>query len=381
MDFSLGEELEAVRDLAREIFTDRATPERLREVETSPDRTDTRLWADLASAGLLGAVLPEQDGGAGLGMAGLCVLLEEQGRRVAPVPLWPALVGGLAVAAHGTARQRAELLPSLAGGEGRPTVALEEFGPADPLTPRTTAVAVGTAQGGVQDAPSWRLTGTKAVVPSPDGARHVLVAATTDAGPGLFLVAADAPGTTWESAETTTHDMSGHLTLDGTPAEPVGTPGDGTVAEVVRHSFVALAAVQVGVADGALRYAADHLRERLQFDRPLATFQAVQHQLADCYIDIDAMRVTAWQAVDALAEPFDAADADRAALVAKWWATEAGLNTVHRIQHVHGGIGVDIDYPVHRHFLWGKQISTTLGGAGADLERLGALLTGGAVAS
>ncbi|MFD0227022.1 acyl-CoA dehydrogenase family protein [Streptomyces hirsutus] len=371
MDFSLGEELEAVRDLAREIFTDRATPERLREVETSPTRVDTRLWTDLASAGLLGAVLPEQDGGAGLGMPGLCVLLEEQGRRVAPVPLWPALTGGLAVAAHGTARQRAELLPDLAAGEGRPTVALEEFGPADPLTPRTTAVA---------DGAHWRLTGTKAVVPSPAGARHVLVTATTATGPGLFLVASDAPGVTWEHAETTSHDLSAHLTLDGAPGEPVGTPGDGAVAALVRDSFVALAAVQAGVADGALRYAADHLRERHQFGRPLATFQAVQHQLADCYIDIEAMRVTLWQAVDALAEPCDAEDADRAALVAKWWATEGGLNTVHRVQHVHGGIGVDTDYPVHRHFLWGKQISTTLGGAGADLERLGTLLTGGAVA-
>ncbi|WP_328558934.1 acyl-CoA dehydrogenase [Streptomyces coelicoflavus] len=377
MDFSLGEELEAVRDLAREIFTDRATPERLREVETSPARTDTRLWADLASAGLLGAVLPEADGGAGLGMAGLCVLLEEQGRRVAPVPLWPALVGGLAVAAHGTPSQRAALLPGLASGEVRPTVALEEFGPADPLTPRTRATPDDTAQHG----PRWRLTGTKAVVPAPDGARHVLVTATTDAGPGLFLVASDAPGATWEPAETTTYDMNGHLALDGAPAEAVGTPGDGTVAALVRDASVALAAVQVGVAEGALRYAADHLGGRLQFGRPLATFQAVQHQLADCYIDIDAMRVTLWQAVDALSEPFDAADADRAALVAKWWATEAGLNTVHRVQHVHGGIGVDTDYPVHRHFLWGKQISTTLGGAGADLERLGALLTGAAVAS
>ncbi|MGC9378832.1 acyl-CoA dehydrogenase family protein [Streptomyces sp. MH13] len=382
MDFSLGEELEAVRDLAREIFTDRATPERLREVETSTTRVDASLWRDLAAAGLLAAVLPEEDGGAGLGMAGVAVLLEEQGRRVAPVPLWPALVGALTVAAHGTARQRARLLPVLAEGNGRATLALEEFGPADPLAPRTTAVPDGPARGpsdGPDDGARWLLTGTKAVVPAPAGARHVLVTAATATGPGLFLVASDAPGVTWEHAETTSHDLSAHLTLDGAPGEPVGAPGDGTVAALVRDSFVALAAVQVGVTAGALRHAADHLRERHQFGRPLATFQAVQHQLADCYVDIEAMRVTLWQAVDARTEPFDAADADRAALVAKWWAAEGGLNTVHRVQHVHGGIGVDTDYPVHRHFLWGKQISTTLGGAGADLERLGALLTSGAV--
>ncbi|WP_406135040.1 acyl-CoA dehydrogenase family protein [Streptomyces sp. NBC_01089] len=380
MDFSLGEELEAVRDLAREIFTDRATPERLREVETSQARVDEALWADLAAAGLLGALLPERDGGAGLGMAGLCVLLEEQGRRVAPVPLWPALTGALAVAAYGTGRQRADLLPSLADGGGRMTLALEEFGPADPRAPRTTAVA---------DGPHWRLTGAKAVVPAPSGARHVLVTATTQAGPGLFLVAQDAPGVSWDHAETTSHDLSAHLTLDGAAGDPVGTPGDGGVARLVRDASVALAAVQLGVAEGALRHAADHLRERHQFGRPLATFQAVQHQLADCYIDVEAMRVTLWQAVDALTEPSGdlsgtpagPASADRAALVAKWWATEGGLNTVHRVQHLHGGIGVDTDYPVHRHFLWGKQISTTLGGAGADLERLGALLTSAAVAS
>ncbi|MCW8221261.1 acyl-CoA dehydrogenase family protein, partial [Streptomyces griseolus] len=181
MDFSLGEELEAVRDLAREIFTDRATPERLREVETSPSRIDEHLWD---------------------------------------------------------------------------------------------------------------------------------------------LVASDAPGVNWRDAETTSHDMSAHLALDGVRAEAVGVPGDGAVAHLVRSAFVALAAVQTGVAEGALGYATGHLAQREQFGRPLATFQAVRHQLADCYIDIEAMRVTLWHAVDALADPFDARAADRAALVAKWWATE-----------------------------------------------------------
>lgn len=372
MDFSLGEELEAVRDLAREILTDRVTPERLRAVETSTSRVDEALWTDLATAGLLAAVLPEPDGGAGLGMAGLCVLLEEQGRCVAPLPLWPALAGALTVAAYGTGAQRSRLLPHLMDGSGRLTVALEEFGPAEPLAPRAAAVA---------DGEEWRISGVKAVVPAPAGARHVLVTAATDSGPGLFLVASDATGVSWEYAETTSLDMSAHLTLHDAPAEPVGSAGDGAAAHLVRNAFVALAALQTGVADGALAHAAAHLREREQFGRPLATFQAVQHQLADCYIDIEAMRVTLWQAVDSLAEPFDAGSADRAAVVAKWWATEGGLNTVHRVQHVHGGIGVDTDYPVHRHFLWGKQISTTLGGSGADLERLGALLTGAAVAS
>jgi acyl-CoA dehydrogenase len=127
-----------------------------------------------------------------------------------------------------------------------------------------------------------------------------------------------------------------------------------------------------------MRLAASYLSERVQFGRPLGSFQAVQHQLADCYIDIEAMRVTLWQAVTALE---DGEAAERAVLVAKWWAGEGGWNVVHRVQHVHGGIGVDTDYPVHRHFLWGRQIATTLGGAAAGLSRLGELLARETVAS
>lgn len=373
MDFTLNEELTAVRELAGEIFAGHTAADRIRAVEQSASRVDGALWADLGKAGLLGIALPEEDGGAGLGPAALCVLLEEQGRRVAPVPLWPSAVAALAVAAHGTAEQRRAILPGAADGSARLTVALEEFGPGDPAAPECAAERAG---GG------WRLTGTKAVVPSPSGAGHVLVAAATADGPGLFLVAAGAAGTAWEDAETTSHDMSGTLTLSGAAGEPVGAPGSGALGRTLDLARVALAAVQLGVAQGALRLAADYLSEREQFGRPLATFQAVQHQLADCYIEAEAMGVCLWQAVTLLEDtavdgtaPGDAAATASAALVAKWWADEAGLNVVHRVQHVHGGIGVDTEYPVHRFFLWGKQIAGTLGGASADLDRLGTLLS------
>lgn len=389
MDFTLDEELDAIRVLAGEIFADRATTGRVREVEGSPGRLDEELWAELGKAGLLGIALPEEAGGAGLGLGALCVLLEEQGRVVAPVPLWPAAVGALAVAAYGTAGQRADLLPGAADGTSRLTVALEEFGPADPAEPRCAAR---------RDGDGWRLTGVKAVVPSPFGAAHVLVSATAEGsltrddsatpedtaghGPGLFLVACDARGVSWEAAETSTHDLAGTLTLDGAPAQAVGAPGDGAVAWSIDRASVALAAVQLGVAQGALRHAVTHLSERRQFGRPLGAFQAVQHQLADCYIDIDAMRVCLWQAVTSLEESTeDGGDAAAAVLVAKWWAGEAGLTVAHRVQHVHGGIGVDVDYPVHRYFLWARQISGTLGGPSADLAKLGAVIAAGRIAS
>ncbi|MFB4306610.1 acyl-CoA dehydrogenase family protein [Actinomadura sp. GTD37] len=358
MDFTLGEELEAVRDLARQIFADQATQARIKAAEASERGFDERLWAELGGAGLLGVALPEAAGGAGLGAAGLAVLLEEQGRAVAPLPIWPAVVAAMTLAAHGSAAQR-EILPSVLDGSARLTVALEEFGPSAPESPRCAAV---------RDGDGWLLTGTKAVVPTPSGTSHVLVSASSPDGPGLFLVETSAAGASWETAETTAHDRAGHLTLDGVPAQALG---EGAAAEALRLARVSLAAVQVGVADGALRTAADYLTGREQFGRPLATFQAAQHQLADCYIEIDALRVCLWHAVSLVAA---GEDAETAVLVAKWWSDEGGLNVVHRVQHLHGGIGVDVDYPVHRHFLWGKQIAGTLGGASADLDLLGAAL-------
>src|SRR5699024_9783441 len=132
-------------------------------------------------------------------------------------------------------------------------------------------------------------------------------------------------------------DHSGHLTLESAPAQIIGTPGSDAVEHIVQNASIALAALQLGVARGAVRYAVNHTGERTQFGKPLATFQAVAHQLADCYMDIEAMNVTLWNALSFLEND---ELADSTVLVAKWWATEAGQRVVHRVQHVHGGIGV-----------------------------------------
>ena len=362
MDFTLDDDLLALQGLAREILSDRATTARVREVEISPIRVDDDLWTALAASGLTGLAVPEAQGGAGLGLAALCVLLEEQGRTVAPVPLWPQALASL-VLGHESDRH-ADLLEGMAAGSRRVTVALEEYGVRDPCAPTCRAV---------RDDGTWRLTGTKAAVPSPSGAGHVLVAATSDAGPGLFLVTAEAPGVRWELMPVTTHDLAGELVLESAVGEPVGGPG--TLGAAVRLARILVCAVQVGVAEGALTLAASYLAEREQFGRPLGTFQAVQHQLADCWIDIDAMRVTLWQAI--AGSEAGSPDAEGSALVASWWRAQGGLDVVHRVQHVHGGIGVDVDYPVHRYFLWGKQLAGTLGGPASLLADLGDVLAEG----
>jgi 3-oxocholest-4-en-26-oyl-CoA dehydrogenase beta subunit len=361
MDFDLDEEQQAVRALAADIFGGRATTDRVAAVEAG-DRVDEELMVELAEAGLLGIALPEEHGGAGLGPIALALVLEEQGRRVAPVPLWSAVVAANALVEHGTDEQQQIWVPPTAAGEARLTVALEEFAPADVAEPRTVATA---------DGDRWCLTGTKAAVPVVDTAAGAIVSATAEAGPGLFLVERDAPGVTLEPVQTSSWEPAANLVLQNAPAQAVGEPGDDALGRLLDHARVALAALQIGIGEGAVRLAADYLSEREQFGRPLATFQAVAHQLADGYIDTEALRVTTWQAAWRLAAGVDPGTAP---LVAKWWADDAGQRIVHRVIHLHGGMGVDTDYPAHRYLLWGKQIAATLGSPSDDLARIGRLL-------
>jgi 3-oxocholest-4-en-26-oyl-CoA dehydrogenase beta subunit len=364
MDFTFSEEQDAVRDLATQVIEGHATAERVKEVERSEERVDRELWRALADAGLLAIAVPEEHGGSGLGLAELCLLLEQQGRRVAPVPLWPTLVlGALAVAEFGSPEQQQAWLPGVATGEVVLTAALAEHGANDPLRPRVTATA---------DGDTWRIDGEKPSVPAAHVADRVLVPASTGDGElGVFLVDPSGPGVERTIAATTDRSKVAHLTFSGTLGEPLGADGRRVTAWMLDRALVGLCATQIGVTEGALRMAADYTSERQQFGRPLSTFQGVALKAADAYIDTEAMRVTLWQAAWRLTAGLDAT---REVMVAKWWAAEGGQRVVHITQHLHGGMGADVDYPVHRYFLWGKQIEDTLGGASAQLARLGRAL-------
>jgi acyl-CoA dehydrogenase len=364
MDFTFSEEQDAVRDLATQIFEGHATAERVKEVERSEERVDRELWRALADAGLLAIAVPEEHGGSGLGLVEVCLLLEQQGRRVAPVPLWPTLVlGALAIAEFGSPEQQQSWLPGVARGEVVLTAALAESGANDPLHPQVTAT---------RDGATWRLDGDKPSVPAGHVADRMLVPASTGDGElGVFLVDPAGPGVERTVAATTDRSKVAHFAFSGASGEQLGADGRRATAWMLDRALVGLCATQVGVAEGALRMAADYTSERQQFGRPLSTFQGVALKAADAYIDTEAMRVTLWQAAWRLTTGLDAT---REVMVAKWWASEGGQRVVHITQHLHGGMGADIDYPVHRYFLWGKQIEDTLGGASAQLARLGRAL-------
>jgi alkylation response protein AidB-like acyl-CoA dehydrogenase len=366
MDFTFSEEQDAVRDLAAQVFAGHAPVERVREVERSDERIDRELWRALASAGLLAIAVPEEQGGSGLGLVELALVLEQQGRYVAPVPLWPTLVlGALPLAEFGTRAQREAWLSGVAAGEIVLTAALAEPGANDPLRTSVTAVP---------DGDRWRLDGYKPSVPAAHVADRVLVPAVgPDGATALFLVDPAGAGVERVVAETTDRSLVAHLTFAGARGEQLGDGPDAAraLSWTVDRALVGLAAIQVGVAEAALRLAAEYTSQRHQFGKPLSTFQGVALKAADAYIDTEAMRVTLWQAAWRLTAGLDAT---REVMVAKWWASEGGQRAVHITQHLHGGMGADIDYPVHRYFLWGKQIEDTLGGASAQLARLGTTL-------
>lgn len=367
MNFDLSEEQVVIKDLALQIFSGQATVERVKAVEHGSG-FDTDLWQQLAASGIQALCVPEEFGGSGFGAVELALALMGQGRYVAPVPLWTAGVAALSLADFGSPEQQASYLPGLASGSTVATIALAEIGTNDALRPNVTGTLSGDAV---------TITGYKPSVPFAQHATVALVPVTANDAATIAIIEMSDPGVTVIPVSTTNHEPQGHLDLNVTiPVNRLlghGTDTDGREAlrSLFEHALAALAAIQVGVAEGALAYTATHLSSRQQFGKPLAAFQATTQRAADGYITTEAMRVTALNAAWRLSEGFDAR---RDVSVAAYWASEGAQQVVTAAQHLHGGIGADIDYPVHRYFLWGIQLASVLGSASAHLARLGSLI-------
>lgn len=370
MDFTLTDEQEAIRDLAARILTEQLPPERLRALEAGPTWFADDVWAELAKAELLGICLPEADGGGGFGLLEACLIAEQVGRTVAPVPYLTGIVGAAMPLAHfGDPAQRARLLPGVIDGTTTLAVALHE--PNDVVVPSIPATQASASSSG------WRLDGEKSFVVGADRATAVLVPARTgETTSGVFLVEPEAPGVTLVADHAVNGEPQWHMHLHGvevTADALVGSPDQGAeiVGWITDRLAAAICAAQTGVCEEALAITARYVTTREQFGSKLGTFQAVGHRVADAYIDTEGIRLTALQAAWRLDAGHDAHDE---LLVAKYWAAEAAQRVVHAAQHLHGGIGVDLDYPIHRYFRWAKVLELMLGGASPSLVRLGASL-------
>ena len=366
MDFSITQTQEELSALARRILTDKETAERLAELDDAGLGFDEDLWSSLAAAGVLSAALPENAGGDGLGLLEQCSLLTEIGRAVARAPyLSSIMLGAGAIARFGSAEQVARWATPAASGNLIIAAALSEPDGEDPRTPVTVAEPAGA---------NWLLRGAKTAVQAGPVAGLFLVPAATPSGTSVFCVEPADPGVTAEPQELTDGPGFACLSMDGTELGQdrlLASAQESVAAWLADRALIGVCAVQLGVAERALELTAEHARSREQFGRPIGAFQAVAQRLADAYIDVEAIRLTMWQAAWRL----DAGlPADEEIATAKFWAAEGGHRIAHTAVHIHGGVGVDTSHPLHRYFTAAKQNEFALGSATAQLRRLGEVI-------
>jgi alkylation response protein AidB-like acyl-CoA dehydrogenase len=373
MDFLLNASDLELAALTRSILAGGRRSGELAGAAASAAGLDEGRWADLAKAGVLSAGLPESLDGAGAGLLAQCAVLTEIGRAIAPVPYLEAIVlGAGAVARFGTPEQQRRWAEPAGRGELLLTAALTEPDGDDPAQPTTTAAL--TAAG-------WLLSGVKTTVGAAAEADWLLVPAATADGSAVFLVRAGAPGVTVQRQQVTGGLSTGGLSTGqlvladaAVPADQVlgsGPDGQRAAAWLAAHGTVGLCAAQLGVLERALEMTAEYTQSRVQFGRPIGTFQAVRQRLADAYTDVEAVRLTMWQAAWQLAEGLPASTA---IATAKFWAADAGHRVAHTAVHLHGGVGIDVSYPLHRYFTAAKRGEFALGGATTQLRHIGAAL-------
>ena len=357
MDFTTTEAATDLGGLARDIVDSVVTPEHQRALDQLDERFDRDLWAKLVDADVLSTTAPESLGGGGFGALEETAVLVALGRQVAAVPYLESIV--LAAGA----REKFGSQP-LQEEWAKPAVVGAKI--------LTTALEAEMGQGPVQATSTdggYTLTGTRAVVGYAPVADAFLVPAETESGVTVFLVASGDAGVAVTSLNTTGHGSVGHLELHGAAVSADRVVGGAEVVDwLTTRGTLARSAFQLGVLERALELTAEYAREREQFDRPIGSFQAVGQRLADAYIDIKGLRLTVTQAAWRLAEDLAA---DLEVGTAAFWAAEAGHRVAHTTVHVHGGVGIDMDHPVHRYFLAAKQTEFGVGGATGALLRIG----------
>jgi acyl-CoA dehydrogenase len=301
-----------------------------------------------------------------MGLIEACLVLEAQGRVVAAVPIWATTVlGALSLTRFGSSEQQAALLPGVVRGERVLTAALADAAVSPTSRPAVRAVAAGDGY--------LKLSGVASTVPQAHLASHAIVPVKTPEGLAVVLVDLAGDGVSIERAETTNREIHPHLHFSDYMVHPneliaAEDRGEQVLKEMLEMASVGLCAIQVGVGDAALAQTAAHLNEREQFGKPLSSFQGTKLRAADASIDLEAIRVTCWHAAWRIDAGKDAAEA---VMIAKWQASDRGQRVVHATQHLHGGTGADITYPIHRYYLWGKQIELLLGSPALVLAKLG----------
>src|SRR3954470_14623316 len=366
MDFELSDEQAMLREASRDLLTDRAPTSVLRG-QLDDVEVDPRLWSLATELGWTGLLVPEEHGGAGQGLIEQAIVAEEIGRAVARGPFLPTSVVARAISRDGSDELRAEVLPVLADGGAWATWAFAE--PGQPWTP---AGVTATARG---DGDAVVLTGTKTAVQDADGARWLLVTALEEGVPASFLVDRDAPGVTRRRQKTLDLTRSfAEVRLDYVPVPAARRLGGGAdaVRRLLDDASVLLAAETLGTLERMLELTVEYVRVRVQFGRPLGSFQAVKQACATMAMQLQGARAATCYA--AMAADAGAADAERAACVAASYTSGVAGEVAGWALQLHGGIGFTWEHDLHLFLRRAKSDAVLYGDAAVHRARLTGLV-------
>ena len=368
MDFALSETQQMLRGSAREFLARECPESYVRAMEEDERGYTPEMWLEVVGQGWLGLVVPERYGGAGLGLVELCVLLEETGRVLLPGPLFSTQVlGALAVLDGESEEQREHLLPLIASGRAIVTLALTEPSARwDPAGVRTTAER---SDGG------YIIGGTKLFVPDANAADYLIVAARTGDAPDaitLFVVPSDAPGVVRTPMRSLGGERQSEVVLDSveTPASAVLGEVDGgwgVVERVLLAAVVGRCAEMLGGAEHVLEQTVEYAKQRVQFGRPIGSFQAVQHHCANMAIDVEGCRQVTYQAAWRLSQGMPAA---AEVATAKAWVGDAYGRVCALAHQVHGAIGFTREHSLQLYTRRAKAAELSLGDADLQRERV-----------
>jgi alkylation response protein AidB-like acyl-CoA dehydrogenase len=362
MNLDFSPEQQRLREAARRFLAERCTPVAVRKVLEGDDRLDRGLWRELAELGYLGVAIPEEFGGSGAGYLELCVIAEELGRVLAPVPVSSSTyLATEFLKIGGSPAQQAAYLPKLASGAVIGTFALAE-GAGEPVARSLRA----TVEGG-------RLTGKKTPVPDGDTADFAIVAAGSVNSPGPSLYLVDLRGAGVERRPLATIDPTrgyAELTFRAAPAEPLalGEDGERVLARVLDGAAVLMAFEQLGGADRALESACEYAKERWAFGRPIGSHQAIKHMLADMYVSATLARSNCYYGAWALSTGADALA--EAAACARISATQAFQHCARNNIQAHGGSGFTWAVDCHLYYRRSNLLALSLGGLAPWEDRL-----------
>jgi len=355
MNFTFTEEQEQLRQFVRSFLEDKSPESAVRELMESEQGYDEAVWAQMAEQlGLQSLVIPEEHGGQGYSFVELGIVLEEMGRALLCAPFLSGVLASQAIMVSGDSDAASAHLPSIASGESIATLAFtEESGKWDEAGITMEASAAGDGH---------TLSGVKSFVIDGHIADLIVVAARTSQGVSLFTVAGDADGLTRESLSTMDQTRKqAKLTFNNTPAKLIGTDGGGwdTMSTVLDLAAIALASEQVGGAQFVLEMAVQYAKDRVQFGRPIGSFQAIKHKCADMLLEVESAKSAAYYGMWVAAEMND--ELPSVASLAKAYCSDAYFHATAENIQIHGGIGFTWEHPAHLYFKRAKSSELMFG--------------------